>query len=232
MLRASDVAVAVLTGLRPYFTAGLFASTREVCPGLLETATVLVHHNTGDEETVQALSEHADVIDETETTDTLWSIGGSTSRLVERVQATGCRYVLNLQDDFHALALPGAEDWLTEARALVDSGVGQVLLRVAKDGRTSNEHRVTRERLRWEPLGPHRLCAEGEFTFNPTLMLVEDLHHAFPAATERDAAIAWYANRYPSEMVQYVPGVWTHLGNQRRGLSLKAKHPGLNRPDG
>lgn len=225
MIEAGDVVISVLTGQRPELLAETLASTRRHHPGLLETATVHVHWNTGDDGTAAVLAEHWDVLDGVEVTDELWGIAASTNRLVERAQATSCTYRINLQDDLFAHPDPGP--WLDEARTFLDEGVAQVRLERA-DAPHARKHTVTGERFVWRSLGPHRIVEDFPFTFRPTLHLVSDLPLAFPSTGEAGSILRWHEDRFPKDTVQLVPGIWLHVGNHRDGMSLKFANRRLN----
>lgn len=229
---ASDVTVSILTGMRPELLEQTIISTREVCPGFLETAFVQVHWNTGDEATGRVLADHWDVLDEVDVTESLWNISASTNSLADRALASERTYWMMLQDDFGAL--PGGGPWLDEARAFLDAGVAKVLLRRASD-RVSNTHYYTGEKMPSRSLGAHRLYDFYHFTYNPALLRTEDLVHAFPTTGEGGSITKWHESRFPRDTIQMRPGVWTHLGNVRKGLSLKFKNrrinPNKERPD-
>lgn len=202
MVDASDVVLTLLTGLRPEFTALTLTALRGAYPGVLETSTVLVHHNTGDSATAASLAHHADLLDEVETFDDLWSINDATFRLAQRVTETGKRYWLYLQDDFRARL--GAGPWLDDARGALEAGASQVRLRLSRE-KVLPHNSVTGEKVRWHPVGPHVYSHEAHFTRQPSLIMADDALVAYPAESEADSqALRHAADLGP--IVQLRPG--------------------------
>ncbi|MFL1441808.1 glycosyltransferase [Nocardiopsis protaetiae] len=206
---ASDVVLTVLTGDRPHLLSATLASTRRACPGLLETAHVIVLHNADDPDTGAVLDRYADVIDARHHQPDRVSIGAGVSMLAEAAAGAGRPLWLHLEDDWVAQA--GHLGWLDEARRILADrpDVYQVRLRSSAD-RVLPWHMHTKRRLSWKPQkGGWKLAKEAHLTTNPTLTRTADIGAVWPAVGEREAQ----AHAHEAGLrgvAQLAPGVWKH----------------------
>lgn len=205
-----DLVISILTGGRPDLLAETLASVRESSPDLLERSAVIVLHNGGDAATRWVIEDHADLFDKRLVTARVEPIGKSVSTLSRWALETRRRYWLHLEDDWKAHPVDG---WLEQARDLLSQGASQVRLRRA-DEPVLPRHMVTGESLYWTTIAGHRWTASAHYTLNPSLVWLDNAPDAWPASGERAAQKRWHrAGR--TVVAQHVPGVWSHIGEDR-----------------
>lgn len=217
---ASNVAVTILTGLRPALLAATVASVQDTAPGLLASAHVTVLHNGADPDTSDLLDGY-DWVDRRIVIDgPQLAHGPATSALFGGLPDRP--YLLHLEDDWAAVSLH--EGWLDAARAVLDADpeVGQVRLRHRGD-RVLPRHMVTGRPIAWTP---HHIAgastAVAHWTLNPSLMRTAEIGALWPADDESQAMRRFAASG--ALTAQLDPGVFTHLGGD---ASL---HPGRRYP--
>lgn len=212
-MTASDVIVTVLTGGRPDLLDRTLHSLAAHARWLVDDAEVVALHNGGDEPTAIVLAGYP--FDATLTTRRIGTIGQSMTTLADVAAQSRRRFWLHLEDDWECLPTDGG--WLDEACSALASGASQVRLRRA-DEPVLVRHMVTGRPLVWRDHGTYRLCDDGHYTCNPSLVYAEHAHDAWPAAGERQAQRRWRRHGH-RRVAQHLPGVWAHIGE---GRSLRA----------
>jgi hypothetical protein len=217
---ASDVAITILTGLRPGLLASTVASVQNTAPGLLDSAHVTVMHNGADPATAALLDGYDWIDRRIVTAGPQVPHGPATSALFADLPDRP--YLLHLEDDWASVTLH--DGWLNTARAVLADNrrVGQVRLRHRGD-RVLPRHMVTGKPIVWQP---HHIggvsTAVAHWTLNPSLMRTAEVGALWPAADEGQAMRRFAASGALS--VQLDPGVFTHLGGS------ESLHPGRRYP--
>ena len=205
--------IGVLTGLRPALLHRTLTAMRDKQGDVWESATRVVVHNTGDAETAavldmfewdERLTLHGELL----------SIAEASQHLLRLAGEADNPFYMRLEDDWEATAAT----WIDDACALLER-VGQVRLRHWEEP-VLTKHRVTKKWINWQELPTGHLIAESaHFTHNPSLMYTWDAVALGGYTDEIDAARRMHEAGWAS--AQLVPGVFRHLGDKRKGLSLK-----------
>lgn len=214
-MRSESLTIAVLTGQRPEMVAATLASFVENQPEAWAAATRVVLHNSGDRETGEVLDRFS--WHERRTLDgQLRGIGAATNHLLQMIGEADSTYVLRLEDDWHANDTP----FLADSIRLLDSPhVRQVRLRKISEP-VLKFHQITKQPIRWnEQDSGHFLSRSAHFTYNPSLMRTWDAVALGGSENETAAQRKYVAAGWGS--AQHSPGVFSHLGDHRAGLSLR-----------
>lgn len=207
-LDVSDVAFTILTGER----AGLLADTLDHLPDVIkEKAIVLVNKGT---------AEDFEVLDrqgmEYMQSDEKIITGYAVSQLFEKVVESGAKYWMHIEDDWRLAGLD--QDWLKNGKKALDN-VNQVRFRHWSE-KTLTRSMVTGNPIDWVPVDGGLEAKEAHWTFNPTLMLVDQCKEFFPVTSERDAQRKAHAKGF-DKVFQAYPGSFLHTGGDN---SLRVKY--------
>lgn len=204
----SDVAFTILTGERP----GLLADTLAHLPDeIKEKAIVLV--NKGVPEDFEVLDRHSM---EYMQSDEKIITGDAVSMLFEKVVESGEKYWMHIEDDWRLAGLD--QDWLKKGKKALET-VNQVRFRHWSE-KTLPHSMVTGNPITWDPVEGGLVAKEAHWTFNPTLMLVDQCKEFFPVTSERDAQRKAHAKGFDA-VYQAYPGSFLHTGGDN---SLRVKY--------
>lgn len=201
--------ITLLTGSRPHYLERTLASLVEHQSDLLKDARIIAMHNGGDDATHAVLAKYREIIEAVATTQALLPIGAAVSNLFAGVATYDAEYILHLEDDWTA----GPGEWLEDAIKLLGISF-QVRLRLAS-AKVLPKHMVTGKAIRWARGrgGTYWPTADAHYTLNPSLMRLADIKAGFPARDERHAQAKFHEAGY-RKVVQLVPGIFTHIGEQ------------------
>jgi len=208
---AAGVVLCLLTGWRSDLLEQSLAS---MPPSLLRSAHLIVCCDGGDDDTLRVLDRYQSDIDvlhiKRHDDRKMDTIGQNWSDLAIEAAGHG-EYMMMLEDDW--LYITEDASWLSHSlHALSDPDVYQVRLRHLSD-QVRARHMVTGERIMWAP-HTDGLIGDAHLTFNPSIMRTSDIHRVFPCEGEIDAQRRAYQDDMKCA-VQLVPGVFTHIGDDR-----------------
>lgn len=214
----ADVAVGVLTSHRldllEQTIEGLVGSDRDV----LDEAYVCVLVN-GHDPASEAYARHLPFVDKVVAREgATLPVGKATSTLMAALaRESGRTYALHLEDDWSFCTVDG--ECIDRARRILatDPGTGQVRLRHRSEA-VLTSHMVTRKPIVWEETEGYARSRSAHFTFNPSMMRIDDLARIFPAADEHDAQVRFLRTRMATAQLR--PGVFRHIG-EHASLRLK-----------
>lgn len=205
--------ITILTGQRPKLLQDTIESVLQHVPELFEHR-VVVFNNAGDKPTTELLNTY-NFIDDIITNQGTLPIGAAISLLASKAYESGERFWCLLEDDWAAQS----GGWVEQAIDLLKNPeVSQVRLRLESEPVLKN-HMITGEPIVWVEEKGYKITEKAHMTFNPSIIKTVDIPLIFPCTGERDAQKNWlYRNM--GEVVQLVPGVFKHIGDDN-SLRLK-----------
>lgn len=211
--RERSLGITLLTGGRLPLLRRTIDSLLAHCLGLLETHPVVAFLNGDDPETQAYLDELPFIDEHLRHAGSVLPIGTATSLLMEALaRRGGIETILHLEDDW--VVETNDTSWLERAHCILDEHprIGQVRLR-HKEEKVLAHHMVTGRPISWERREGFLLSRSAHFTFNPSLVRIQDVPAIYPCTTEREAQERFLSARYAA--AQLVPGAFRHIGTHQ-----------------
>ncbi len=199
----------LLTGGRPDLLAQTLESIKIWRQDARFKAMGVALVNGGDRES-RGLVQRSELFQEYLLEDAYLPIGIAYTKLVNAAASLGGRYQLHLEDDWQCT---DTFDQLITAKSVLEvyPSVGQVRLRASHES-VLRRHMVSGRDIEWQRRDGFMLSESAHFTFNPSLVRLEDVRKIIPAQGESDAQVHFYQRGYHS--AQLTPGLFEHLGEQ------------------
>lgn len=209
----NTITVTMMTYNRPEYFRRTVESFASINNNLLKKVKLIILvQGDGDEGTKKVINSYRKVFTEILRPGLNLGTAGGYSYLMEQAIATGCDYVLHLEDDWESRE--SLEDYINDALFVLANhkNVGYIRLRSIRE-KTSYINLVTRRPIIYKPITQFVWVCNGHYTFNPSLIKTSVIRHIIPATSEASSEKKYELLGLCA--AQLMANCFVHIGEER-----------------